>query len=167
MRKVYILLLAIAIVVAFFIGRYSVLPMTTEVIASGLTDPFQVTGMLASETALSSLMPPDTSQSVLVFAFSLNCPNCWDSVETIKSYRRSGTVDSIVGVTFGTPTEVDSFSKQFDVDFPIHIIPLRELTAITMTVPRVFVVKEGRVMATFTAPVMSFRTFNDHYSIGP
>ncbi len=167
MRKVYILVLAIAIVGAFLIGRYSVSPINTEVIEYGQSDPFNVTGMWASETALSSFMPADATQSVLVFAFSLNCPQCWDAVETIKAYQRSGTVDSIIGVTFGSPSEVDSFSKQFDVDFPIHILPLREMTILTTSVPRVFVVKEGRVMATFTAPVMSFRTFNDHYSIGP
>jgi len=163
-------LVAIAIGAAFLSGRTSIPPESPELpdnTAIGVSDPFNVTGMRASDTALSGFMPADSSQSVLIFAFSFNCPNCWDAVETIKAYKRSGTVDSIVGVTFGSAAEVDAFSKEFDVDFPIQLVPLREMTSLTTTVPRVFVVKQGRVKATFTSPVMSFRTFNDHYSIGP
>ncbi len=160
-------LIALLLGLVWMFWDYGKLTNTAEHDLSGLSDPFQVTGKLASDTALSRFIPADSARSVLLFAFSLNCPDCWDAVETIKSYQHSGTVDSIIGVTFGSAAEVDSFSNEYRIDFPIHIVTLRELTALTSKVPRVFVVKQGRVMSTFTAPVMSFRTFKDHYSIGP
>ncbi len=146
----------IALVGAFVSGKSSV---TSEIAAFETPVRVPMQGKVVMETALGGLAYIDKDRNVLVFVFGMNCPDCWDAIENIKAYKRSGTVDEIVGLTFGTESELSDFVATFEADFPIRLHPVERLAAITPILPKVFIIEKGLVTAEMDFPIPSFHSF--------
>jgi uncharacterized membrane protein YphA (DoxX/SURF4 family) len=97
-------------------------------------------------TVLGEFINFSKDSTYLVFAFSYSCPHCYNSIENLKEYERSGIADKVVALSFKTDTSsVNKFNNIFKPDFEIKIYPPKQLFQLTNQFPISYYIKNNKV----------------------
>lgn len=124
-------------------------------------DPFDWTGLAVSDTPIGAHVALD-GRRAMVFATSLDCPDCWDAVANVASFAKAGEVDTLVALTFGNPAQIAAFRSDFGWTYPVVPIATVRLAAITPVLPRAYLLEGDTVRAVLDTPIPSPQTFRLH-----
>ena len=99
------------------------------------------------DTPLARYVQTDTSKSYLVFFYSYFCPHCWNSIQNLKHFEQSGTVDSIISFAF-VDTDLQKEHIEFFGDFGTQeIINDSVILSLIPFVPTSFYIKNDTIKA--------------------
>jgi uncharacterized membrane protein YphA (DoxX/SURF4 family) len=94
----------------------------------------------------SEFLTTSKDSSYLVFVFSYACPHCYNSVENLKQYERSGVVDKVVALSYAADTLVEKkFRSIFHPGFQIKNYPPKQLFRLTSRFPTSYYIKNDTV----------------------
>lgn len=99
------------------------------------------------DTVLKDFITTSKDSTYLVFAFSYTCPHCMNSIENLKQYESSGTVDKIIGIALDNPDAEKQFVKIFKPEFSIKNYPADTFRSLTNTYPKSFYIKNDSIIA--------------------
>lgn len=123
--------------------------------------PFQ--GRNINETELAKYIKTSPDSSYLVFCFSYTCPHCWNSIENLRQYERTNTVDSVITFAVGQDNDKISFIQNFQPDFHIEDISLYSMSKITDIVPTAFYIEHDTIKTIIQSVLPSPITFKEHH----
>jgi uncharacterized membrane protein YphA (DoxX/SURF4 family) len=84
--------------------------------------------------------------SYLVFVFSYACSHCYNSIENLKQYERSGVVDKVVALSFAADTLAEKkFRSIFHPDFQIKNYHPKQLSRLTSQFPTSYYIQNDTV----------------------
>jgi len=106
-------------------------------------------------------LPQD--KTYLIFCFSYTCPHCLNSIENLRQYKRSNTVDSLI--TFATGKEKDkiAFFQTFNPDFYVKDLSHETMQKIVDFFPTTFYIKHDTVKVVVQGELPSYVIFNKQY----
>jgi uncharacterized membrane protein YphA (DoxX/SURF4 family) len=94
----------------------------------------------------SEFLTTSKDSSCLVFVFSYTCPHCYNSIENLKQYERSGVVDKVVALSFAADTSAEKkFRHLFHPDFQIKNYPPKQLFRLTSQFPTSYYIQNDTV----------------------
>lgn len=99
-----------------------------------------------SESKLSNLIETSPDSTYLVFAFSYQCPHCFNSMENLKQYEEKGAVDKVIGLTMRSKSGRAFFEKYFDPQFTIQEYRPDTLFEVTNKFPHYFYVRNDSII---------------------
>jgi uncharacterized membrane protein YphA (DoxX/SURF4 family) len=102
-------------------------------------------GQNIKNTELSKYLTTSPDSTYLFFCFSYTCPYCWNSIENLRQYQKSGTVDRTDVVAIGAENDKDVFIQNFKPDFNIKDLPAIEMDKLTDSYPTAFYVEHDTV----------------------
>jgi uncharacterized membrane protein YphA (DoxX/SURF4 family) len=114
-------------------------------------------------TELSNLIKTSQDSSYLIFCFSYTCPSCLNSIENLRQYQKSNTVDRIVAFATGDESGKLSFYQNFSPDFYIKDIPLDSMLKLTDLFPTIFYVEHDSIKAVIEGELPSHVIFKNKY----
>lgn len=134
--------------------------LTITLVLSGISSqkPFvhegnNFVGKKVSETPFGPYVHTSPDSTYIIFAYHTTCPYCLNSVENVKAYARTHTVDRIIGITIGSREDFDNFVKETDPNFSSTIIPKADFDKFAPLVPKVFFIKKNIVTDVLYFPV--------------
>lgn len=98
-----------------------------------------------TNTPLSKYIQTSTGRRYLVFCFSYTCPYCWNSIENLRQFKNTNTVDSLVVFAAGEPKDKLIFENNFKPDFVIKDLTGKEMDELTKSYPTAFYVEHDTV----------------------
>ena len=116
-------------------------------------------------TELAKYITTSMDKRYLVFCFSYTCPHCWNSIENLRGFKKSGTVDSIVVLAVGDSAGKAFFNHSFSPDFIIRDLSTETMMALTNLYPTAFYVKNDTVKVIIEGEVPSPVTFKKQYAL--
>jgi uncharacterized membrane protein YphA (DoxX/SURF4 family) len=116
-------------------------------------------------TELSKLIKTSSDSTYLIFCFSYTCPHCWNSIENLREYKKSNTVDHIVAFAVGADSSKLFFVRNFHPDFSISDLPINTMLKLTNLFPAAFYVKHDSIKAVIQGELPSPVTFKNQYNI--
>lgn len=108
-----------------------------------------------NQTPFLHYINPDKSKKYLIYCFSYSCPHCWNSIENLRRFKSSGTVDEIIALAVGTPEAKKEFQEKIQPDFEVVQIPQDSMDLITLTYPTAFMVHHKNINDVITEGVPS------------
>jgi uncharacterized membrane protein YphA (DoxX/SURF4 family) len=94
----------------------------------------------------SEFLTTSKDSSYLVFVFSYTCPHCYNSIENLKQYERSGVVDKVIALSFAADTPAEKkFRSIFHPDFQIKNYPPKQLFRLTSQFPTSYYIQNDTV----------------------
>jgi uncharacterized membrane protein YphA (DoxX/SURF4 family) len=123
--------------------------------------PFQSQNI--KNTALSKYIKTSPDSTYLVFCFSYTCPHCWNSIENLRQFIKSKTVDSVFAIATGDPKDKLFFEENFRPDFKIKDIHLDAMSELTDGVPNTFYIKNDTIKVVLKSVLPSHITFKKQY----
>ncbi|MDR0420001.1 MAG: hypothetical protein LBH30_00895 [Prevotellaceae bacterium] len=103
-------------------------------------------GKDVENSTLSEFLTLSKDSTYLVFAFSYSCPHCYNSIENLKEYERSGTVDRVIGLSFTADTSaMNRFYDMFNPNFQIINYHPKQLFSLTNQFPVAFYIGNNKV----------------------
>jgi uncharacterized membrane protein YphA (DoxX/SURF4 family) len=96
-------------------------------------------------TELSNYIKTSPDSTYLFFCFSYTCPYCLNSIENLRQYQKTNTVDSVVVFAIGEPKDKLIFEQNFHPDFTIKDLPVEEMDKLTTAYPSAFYVEYDTV----------------------
>ncbi len=118
-------------------------------------------------TEFSNFIKTSYDSSYLIFCFSYTCPSCLNSIENLREYQKSNTVDSIVAFATGDESGKLSFYQNFSPDFYIKDIPLDSMLKLTHLFPTTFYVEHDSIKAVIEGELPSHVIFKNKYIKNP
>ena len=108
-----------------------------------------------SNTALAKYLKPEPGKRYLFFCFSYTCPYCWNSIENLRQFKKSNTVDSLVVLAVGEQKDKLIFENNFKPDFAITDLSSKEMDELTLSYPTGFYVANDTVKAVIQSELPS------------
>ncbi len=102
-------------------------------------------GQNIKNTELSNYLKASPDSTYLFFVFSYTCPYCLNSIENLRQYQKSGTVDRMVAFAIGEEKNKLIFDKNFKPDFSIKDLSAVEMDKLTDSYPTAFYVEHDSV----------------------
>lgn len=137
-----IILLIVMSISIFITGLTFKLPSSI----SPKTETHKYNNKHIKDTELSKYIKTSSDSTYLVFCFSYNCPHCLNSIENMRHFRKSKTIDNIISIVANDNKEEEViFNKNFQPDFPIINIPLIEMQELTDSYPTTFFIKNDTI----------------------
>lgn len=145
-------MLATGIVVFTLAGVSSERPLSvsTNVASADLDNPGNVN--ISSVVEMAEMQPEKT---YMIYVYSVTCPACWDSMENIKSFKTSGAVDDIIGITAASDQAYHQFNNTFDMNFQTYLVDNSTIRSLTDRFPRALLVRNNRVIGQIPYPTPS------------
>lgn len=100
-----------------------------------------------SESKLSNLIETSPDSTYLVFAFSYQCPHCFNSIENLKQYEEKGAVDKVIGLTIRSKSGREFFKSYFNPQFTIQEYRPDSLFEVTNKFPHYFYVRNDSIIS--------------------
>jgi uncharacterized membrane protein YphA (DoxX/SURF4 family) len=116
-------------------------------------------------TELSHYIKTSPDSTYLIFCFSYSCPHCWNSIENLRQYRKTKSVDSVVVFAIGDPKNKLIFDQYFQPDFLINELPLPEMDKLTDAYPTAFYVRHDSVKVIIKSELPSPYIFKKMYNL--
>ncbi len=114
-------------------------------------------------TELSKYIKTSQDSTYLFFCFSYNCTYCWNSIENLRQYKKSNTVDSVVVFATGADSSKLIFEQNFHPDFIIKNLPPEAMNKLTTAYPTTFYVEHDTVKVIIQSVLPSYITFKKYY----
>ena len=115
------------------------------------------------ETELSKYVSTSPDSTYLVFCFSYTCPHCLNSIENLKQYQKSNTVDRIIAIAVGEEKDRILFEQDFEIGFPIQNLSHDSMNEIAKVVPTSFFIKNDTIQIILPSALPSFVVFKKYY----
>jgi uncharacterized membrane protein YphA (DoxX/SURF4 family) len=112
-----------------------------------------------NNTELAKYVKASPGKTYMVFCFSYTCTHCWNSVENVQGFKKSGTVDSVIALAVGDDSSKIYFNKMFTPDFNIQTLPEEAFDKISTTYPVGFYVKNDTIKYVIDGEIPSSITF--------
>lgn len=103
-------------------------------------------GKPVSETYLSKYAVTSKDSTYLFFCFSYTCPHCLNSIENLKQYDKSKTVDRIIAIGSGLEDDKKVFFEEFKFDFPLYELSSDSMKLLVDGVPTSFYIKHDTIV---------------------
>lgn len=84
-----------------------------------------------NETKLAKYANTSKDSTYLIFCFSYTCPHCLNSIENLKQYEKTKTVDRLILIVSDSKKDREIFNENFQLDLPVISLPTDSLTQIT------------------------------------
>jgi uncharacterized membrane protein YphA (DoxX/SURF4 family) len=120
---------------------------------------------LVKNTELAKYARVSPDSTYLYFCFSYTCPHCWNSIENLLLFKRSGTIDRFVALASGKDADKLLFEQNFQPDFPITNLSKEEMDKIVNAYPTAFYVKHDSIKIIIQSELPSPMTFKKQYNI--
>jgi uncharacterized membrane protein YphA (DoxX/SURF4 family) len=114
-------------------------------------------------TELSKYIKTSPDSTYLFFCFSYTCPHCWNSIENLRQYKKSNTVDSVIAFATGADSSKLFFIQNFNPDFYIRDLPLDTMLKLTNLFPTSFYVEHDTIKAVIEGELPSHIIFKNQY----
>jgi hypothetical protein len=148
--------------------------MCISIFTAGLTFriPFFLRGKPATHlfqnqniknTGLSNYIKTSTDSTYLVFCFSYTCPYCWNSIENLRQYQKTNTVDSVMVLAVGSPEDKLIFEQDFKPDFAIKDLKVEAMDSLTTFYPTAFYIVHDTIKVIVRAELPSPFIFKKYY----
>jgi uncharacterized membrane protein YphA (DoxX/SURF4 family) len=98
------------------------------------------------DTDLSSYVSTCKDSTYLIFCFSYTCPHCLNSIENLKQYDKSKTIDRILTIAAGKTEDKKVFFESFEFDLPLKEISSDSMKLLIDGVPTAFIVKHDTII---------------------
>lgn len=115
------------------------------------------------KTELSHYIKTSPNSKYLIFCFSYTCPHCLNSIENLRQYQKSETIDSLIVFAVGENKDKLIFEENFKPDFKINHITSEEMDKLTNAYPTSFYVERDTVKVIIQAVLPSPFVFNKTY----
>jgi len=112
-----------------------------------------------TNTALSNYIKTSPDSTYLVFCFSYTCPHCWNSIENLRQFIKTNAVDRVIAFSTGETNERNAFIKNFNPDFNITELPLKDISTLTEIFPTAFYIEQDTIKTVIQAVLPSPVTF--------
>jgi hypothetical protein len=109
------------------------------------SDDSQYQGKTIQETPLNEFVSLSNDSTYLIFVFSYTCSHCLNSIENLKQYETSGTVDKVYGLAWGDSIGEKNLIENFHPGFSITSYHPMTLFKITNRFPTAYYVKNNVV----------------------
>jgi uncharacterized membrane protein YphA (DoxX/SURF4 family) len=119
-------------------------------------------GQDIKNTELSKYLTTSPDSTYLFFAFSYTCPYCWNSIENLRQYQKSGIVDRTVVFAIGAESDKDTFNQNFKPDFTIKDLSAIEMDKLTDSYPTAFYIEHDTVKFVLQSELPSPFIFKDN-----
>ncbi len=96
-------------------------------------------------TELSNYIKTSADSTYLFFCFSYTCPYCLNSIENLRQYKKTNTVDSVVIFAIGKSKDRLIFEKNFHPDFTIKELSFKAMNKLTIFYPTAFYVEHDTI----------------------
>lgn len=96
-------------------------------------------------TELSDYVKTSPDSTYLIFCFSYTCPYCLNSIENLRQYQKTNTVDRVIVFAIGEPKDKLIFDQNFHPDFSILDLPAESMNKLTTAFPTAFYVEHDTV----------------------
>lgn len=96
-------------------------------------------------TELTNYVKTSKDSTYLIFCFSYSCPHCLNSIENLRQYQRTNTVDRVLVFATGTASDKLIFEQNFQPDFPIKDLSGLEMDKLTLAYPTAYYVKNDSI----------------------
>jgi uncharacterized membrane protein YphA (DoxX/SURF4 family) len=106
-------------------------------------------------TALAKYIRTESGKRYLFFCFSYTCPYCWNSIENLRQFKKTNTVDSLVVLAVGQPKDKLVFENNFKPDFAIRDLTGKEMDELTLSYPTGFYIANDTVKAVIQSELPS------------
>jgi uncharacterized membrane protein YphA (DoxX/SURF4 family) len=116
-------------------------------------------------TELSNYVSTSRDSSYLIFCFSYTCPYCWNSIENLRQYKKTNTVDRVVVFAIGKPKDKLIFEQNFHPDFTIKDLPKEAMNKLTTAYPTAFYVEHDTVKVIIQSELPSPFIFKKRYNL--
>jgi uncharacterized membrane protein YphA (DoxX/SURF4 family) len=105
----------------------------------------QYTGKSVHDSALRDFVSTSKDSTYLVFAFIHSCSHCLNSIENLKQYEPSGTVDKVIAVTLKDSIREQFFTNTFKPNFTVQTYEPQTLLRLTNNFPAAYYIKNDTV----------------------
>ncbi|GAP72389.1 hypothetical protein SAMD00024442_30_11 [Candidatus Symbiothrix dinenymphae] len=96
---------------------------------------------------LDEFITTSKDSTYLVFAFTYSCPHCLNSIENLKQYEASGTVDRVIGIAAKDSVKEQKFRAIFNPNFPVNNYPAKTLSRLTKSFPTAYYIRNDSIIA--------------------
>ena len=114
-------------------------------------------------TELSKYASTSEDSTYLIFCFSYNCPHCLNSIENLKQYEKTKTVDRLILIVSESEKDQIAFNENFQLDLPLISLHADTLLKITDVVPTAFYIKNNIVQTVIKSTLPSHFIFKKYY----
>ena len=111
------------------------------------------------DTELSKYIKTSADSTYLIFCFTYTCSHCWNSIENLRQYKRSHTVDSVFTLAMGESSDKLSFINNFHPDFHMVDLPHDSMYKLTDIFPTAFYVEHDTIKVIIQSELPSPATF--------
>jgi hypothetical protein len=127
-----------------FVAGYTYVEQRRD--ATHYTAKGQYAGKDVSNSIFNEFSTFSKDSTYLVFVFSYSCQHCYNSVENLKEYEKSGIVDKVIALSFATDTSaVHRFHDIFNPDFNIKDYQPKQLFRLTNQFPTSYYISNNTV----------------------
>ncbi|GHT20837.1 hypothetical protein AGMMS4957_08760 [Bacteroidia bacterium] len=134
------LFVVVMVVVAFMSGY-------TYHIGSKMRKASKYTVKALNGNVLDEFITTSKDSTYLVFAFTYSCPHCLNSIENLKQYEASGTVDRVIGIALEDSVKEQKFRAIFNPEFTIKNYPAKTLLRLTDSFPMAYYIRNDSIIA--------------------
>lgn len=99
-----------------------------------------------SESKLGNYIETSPDSTYLVFAFSYQCPHCFNAMENLKQYEAKGAVDKVIGLTMRSKSGRKFFESYFNPQFSIQEYRPDSLLELTNKFPQIYYVRNDSIV---------------------
>ncbi len=110
-------------------------------------------------TPLSNYIKTSPDSTYLVFCFSYTCPHCWNSIENLRQFIKTKTVDRVIAFSTGEKNERNTFIKNFKPAFSITELSLKNISTLTEIFPTAFYIEQDTIKTIIQSVLPSPVTF--------
>ncbi len=115
-------------------------------------------------TELSNYIKTSSDSTYLIFCFSYTCPYCLNSIENMRQYQKTKTVDRIIVLAIGQPKDKLIFEQNFHPDFAIKDLSGQAMEKLTTAYPTAFYVEHDTVKVIIQSELPSPFIFRKMYN---
>lgn len=156
-KKYFILtVMCLAIFVSGYTFRVSIFTKPSKLNERYLNKPVR-------ETNLAKFINTSKDSTYLVFIFSYTCPHCLNSIENLKQYERTKTVDRIIGLVAENEKDRLVFENSFEPNFGIQELSTESVKSLVEVVPTAFFIQNDTIKAIIPSSLPSYVLFKKFY----
>jgi uncharacterized membrane protein YphA (DoxX/SURF4 family) len=115
------------------------------------------------DTELSKYIGTSIDSTYLIFCFTYTCPHCLNSIENLRQYESTRTVDRVTTLATGAQDDKIFFQQNFHTDFNIIDLPVDEISELTDVFPTAFYIEHDTIKIIIQSVLPSPVTFIKYY----